>query len=118
VKIYDTAMKKYAPEVETAGLEFANTTTGQFQVFMNLYRALKDVNDPSTLNAAGIKAAMRAATAVPIFMGGGGTFTCDGKAVPGSPALCSLISTYGTFNNGKTTYVGSLTDQVVAAVKP
>jgi hypothetical protein len=75
------------------------------------------VKDPASLNAQTIGKAMREAKDVPIFMGGGGSFTCDGKVVPGSPALCALISTYGTYQDGETTYGGSLTDQVVEAVK-
>lgn len=117
VVTYEKALAKYAPGIEKAGLTMANTTTGQFQVFMNLYAVLKDVKDPASLNAQTIGNAMRAAKDVPIFMAGGGTFTCDGKVVPNSPALCSLISTYGTFKDGKTTYQGSLSDQVVAAVE-
>jgi branched-chain amino acid transport system substrate-binding protein len=117
VVTYEKALAKYAPEIEKAGLTRANTTTGQFQVFMNLYAVLKGVKDPSSLNAKTIGEAMRAAKDVPLFMGGGGTFTCDGKVIPGSPALCALISTWSTFKDGKTTYGGSLTDQVVAAVE-
>ena len=116
-QIYMQAVEQYAPAIEDAGLTLANTAVNNFQVFMNLYAVLAGVDDPASLNAETITDAMRAATDVPIFMGGGGTFTCDGDQVPGSPALCSLIATYGTYNDGTTTYEGSLTDQVIAAVK-
>lgn len=116
-QIYMQALAEYAPAIEEAGLTLSNTAVNQFQVFMNLYAVLKDVDDPASLNAETITEAMRAATHVPIFMGGGGTFTCDGEQIPGSPALCSLIATYGTYNDGTTTYEGSLTDEVVAAVR-
>jgi branched-chain amino acid transport system substrate-binding protein len=117
VKVYISALAKYSPEVIADGLTLSPNSANSFQDFMNLYRVLKAVKNPASIDASTIMSAMKAATNVPVFMGDGATFTCDGKQVPGDPALCSLVQTYSTYNNGNTTYVGSLGSQIVSALK-
>lgn len=117
VKAYISALAKYEPSVIADGLTGSPNSANSFQDFMNLYRVLKSIKNPSTINASTIMSAMKSSRSVPVFMGGGATFTCDGNQVPGNPALCSLVQTYSTYNDGKTTYVGSLGSQIVAAMK-
>jgi branched-chain amino acid transport system substrate-binding protein len=117
VKAYIQALGKYAPQVIANSLALSPNSANSFQDFMNLYRVLKAVKDPSTIDAATIMSAMKAATNVPVFMGDGATFTCNGQQVPKNPALCSLVQTYSTYNNGQTTYVGSLGTKIVEALK-
>jgi branched-chain amino acid transport system substrate-binding protein len=116
VKEYMTALQKYSPEVVSKGLAGSPNASNSFIDFMTLYQVLKTVKDPSTINASVVTSSFRAAKALPLFMGGGATFTCDGKQVPKLPALCSFVQTYGTYANGKTTYGGSLGDKLVSAM--
>jgi branched-chain amino acid transport system substrate-binding protein len=117
VQTYTTAIDKYSPQIKSNGLELAVTTTNQFQVIMNLYAVLKTVQDPNTIDASTITSAFKAAKDLPVFMGGGSSFTCDGNQVPNLPALCSLVQTYGSYQNGKTTYVGSLSADIIKALQ-
>jgi branched-chain amino acid transport system substrate-binding protein len=117
VKTYIQALGKYAPQVIANGLALSPNSANSFQDFMNLYRVLKAIKNPSSIDASTIMSAMKASKNVPVFMGDGATFTCDGQQVPNNPALCSLVQTYSTYNNGQTTYVGSLGTQIVAALK-
>lgn len=82
-KLYDAILRKYSPGVTSN----ANYSTG-YQAMMGLIRALNQA--PVTdFTSAGFVAAIKAAKAVPIPLGGGGTFTCDGKQIFVSPAICS-----------------------------
>lgn len=117
VTTYTTAIDKYSPQIKRGGLELSVTTTNQFQVIMNLYAVLKTVKDPNTINPSTITAAFRAAKDLPVFMGGGATFTCDGQQVPNLPAECSLVQTYSSYADGKSTYVGSLSADVIKALQ-
>lgn len=81
---YLAAMKKYEPSADTGS--FAPSS---FATIMNLYRALSTVSDPSTLNAQTIGSTLKSAKNVPLFMGGGQTFTCDGSAFASSPTVCT-----------------------------
>jgi len=83
-QIYDGAMKAYASSSATGGF-----APGSFEAIMDIYRALHGVPDPASLNAQSIGAALKAAKNVPLFMGGGKTFTCDGSVDPKQPAVCT-----------------------------
>jgi branched-chain amino acid transport system substrate-binding protein len=59
---------------------------------LGLIRALNAAKLTDT-SAAGVLAALKAAPAVPLPLGGGATFQCDGKAVSLSPNICSAVGT-------------------------
>ncbi len=84
-KIYTAAMKAYQPSAEIGGF-----APGSFEAIMDIYNALNSSSsDPRTLDAPSVSTALKSARAVPLFMGGGKTFTCDGTADPTQPGLCS-----------------------------
>jgi branched-chain amino acid transport system substrate-binding protein len=88
VKTYEKAMARYAAELDP------NDAYGQagFASVMNLASALRTVPAGTTIDATTTTNALRAAKAVPLFLGGGGTYTCDGSAFPTLKSLCSLQS--------------------------
>ena len=53
-------------------------------------------NIGTDVTAATVLAAIKASTNVPLFLSGGLTFTCDGKAVPILPNVCSAEIQLGT----------------------
>ncbi len=59
---------------------------------LGLIRALNAAK-LTTTSAAGVLAALKAAPAVPLPLGGGATFQCNGKAVSLSPQICSPVGT-------------------------
>jgi branched-chain amino acid transport system substrate-binding protein len=63
-----------------------------FASVMNLAGALRTIPVGTTVDAAATTSALRAAKAVPLFLGGGATYTCDGTAFPGLKSLCSVQS--------------------------
>jgi len=88
VKTYEKAMARYAGELDT------NDVYAQagFASVMNLASALRTIPVGTTVDAATTTSALKAAKAVPLFLGGGGTYSCDGTAFPTLKALCSLQS--------------------------
>ncbi|MCK0438486.1 ABC transporter substrate-binding protein [Gordonia alkaliphila] len=89
---YRSVMAKYAPDTDPHGLSYMG-----YQVVM----AMAEVGGSLPAGAIGpeqMKTAWRAAKDVPVPAAPGLTFTCDGKAVPQLPSLCSrsiLVSTVG-----------------------
>ncbi len=61
---------------------------------LNLVRAMNGLSGDVT--AATVLAQMKAAKDVPLFLGGGQTFTCDGTAIPILPNVCSAGFQMGT----------------------
>ena len=88
VKTYDKAMARYAAEVDPNDIY----AQAGFASVMNLASALRSIPAGSTVDAAATTNALRAAKAVPLFLGGGATYSCDGTAFPGLKALCSVQS--------------------------
>jgi len=88
VKTYNKAMARYAAEIDP------NDVYAQagFASVMNLTSALRTIPAGTTIDAAATTNALKAAKAVPLFLGGGGTYTCDGTAFPTLKSLCSLQS--------------------------
>ncbi len=73
---------------------------------LGLIRALNAAKLTDT-SAKGVLAALKIAPAVPLPLGGGATFQCNGKAVSLSPFICSAAGTIadtgasGTLSNFK-----------------
>ncbi|MCF8587593.1 ABC transporter substrate-binding protein [Gordonia liuliyuniae] len=92
VTLYRSVMAEYAPDTDPQGLGYLG-----YQVVM----AVAEVG--GSLPAGGVgpeqmKAALKSATDVPVPAAPGLTFTCNGKAMPQLPSLCSkamLVSTVG-----------------------
>lgn len=93
VVLYKAILGKYAPGTETAG----NASAG-YQSMMGLIRAAADVQGEGT--AKDFVAALSKAKDVPLPLGAGLTFTCDGEQLPGMPAACSGSSITGTVEDG------------------
>jgi len=94
-KTYHAVMKAYEPSADTGN--FAPTS---FEAVMDLYRALITAPDPAKLNAKTIASALRSAKNVPLFMGGGKTFTCNHSAFPKSPSICTGAAFLVKYDNG------------------
>jgi len=88
VKTYDKAMARYATEIDPDDVY----AQAGFASVMNLAAALRAIPVGSTIDAAATTNALKAAKAVPLFLGGGATYTCDGTAFPSLKALCSVQS--------------------------
>jgi branched-chain amino acid transport system substrate-binding protein len=92
-KLYQYVMAKYAPSANATGY----TVTG-YQSMLGLIRATAGLTGTAT--PASITAAVKAAKNVPLPAGAGLTFTCDGKALPSLPSVCSLSEVVVTVQNG------------------
>ena len=92
-KLYQYVMAKYAPSANATGY----TVTG-YQSMLGLVRATAGLTGSAT--PASITTAIKAAKNVPLPAGAGLTFTCDGKALPSLPSVCSLSEVVVTVQNG------------------
>jgi branched-chain amino acid transport system substrate-binding protein len=92
-RLYQYVMARYAPKVSTAGI----TVVG-FQSMLGLVRAAAGLKGSPT--PASITAAVKAARNVPLPAGGGISFTCNGKALPSLPSICSMGEVMVTVQNG------------------
>jgi branched-chain amino acid transport system substrate-binding protein len=92
-QLYRYVMAKYAPKANATGY----TVTG-YQSMLGLVRATAGLTGTPT--PASIAAAIKAAKNVPLPDGAGLTFTCNGKAIPSLPAVCSASEVVVTVKNG------------------
>jgi branched-chain amino acid transport system substrate-binding protein len=92
-KLYQYVMAKYAPSANPTGY----TVTG-YQSMLGLVRATAGLTGTAT--PASITAAIKAAKDVPLPAAAGLTFSCDGKALPSLPSVCSLGEVVVTVKNG------------------
>ena len=88
VKTYDKAMARYAPEADTDDVY----AQAGFASVMNLAGALRAIPAGTAVDPATATNALRTAKAVPLFLGNGATYTCDGTAFPSLKSLCSVQS--------------------------
>jgi branched-chain amino acid transport system substrate-binding protein len=88
VKTYEKAMARDAAEIDPDDVY----AQAGFASVMNLASALRTIPAGTTVDAAATTNALRAAKAVPLFLGGGATYSCDGTAFPSLKALCSVQS--------------------------
>jgi len=92
-KLYQYVMAKWAPKANPTGY----TVTG-YQSMLGLVRATAELTGAAT--PASIAAAVKAAKNVPLPAAAGLSFTCDGKALPSLPSVCSLGEVVVTVQNG------------------
>ena len=88
VKTYDKAMAHYAAEVDPDDVY----AQAGFASVMNLGAALRTIPVGTAIDPATTTAALKAAKAVPMFLGGGAMYSCDGTAFPSLKSLCSVQS--------------------------
>jgi branched-chain amino acid transport system substrate-binding protein len=107
-KLYVAIQKKYN------GATSAIATSGYAPV-LGLIRALNAAKLTDT-SAKGVLAALAAAPAVPLPLGGGATFQCNGKAVSISPFICSAAGAIAdTAADGTLSNFRSLGDATIYA---
>lgn len=94
--IYRAVMAKYAPDVEIE----SSAKTG-YQSMLGFIRAAQGLQGDPT--AANVNKALAAAKDVPLPLGDGVTFTCDGKQMPGLTGPCSTAVIVGTVEDAKAT---------------
>jgi len=92
-KLYQYVMAKWAPKANPTGY----TVTG-YQSMLGLARATAGLTGTAT--PASVTAAIKAATNVPLPAAAGLTFSCNGKALPSLPSVCSLGEVVVTVQNG------------------
>ncbi|MCW2525389.1 MAG: livK [Pseudonocardiales bacterium] len=101
-KLYLQAMKTFEPAANVGA--FAPSS---FAPIVDLYRALSTVSDPSTLNATTIASTLDTASNVPLFMGGGKTFSCATTYFSNSPSVCTGAAYLVSYNSGNYALVGA-----------
>jgi branched-chain amino acid transport system substrate-binding protein len=92
-KLYQYVMAKWAPKANPTGY----TVTG-YQSMLGLVRATAGLSGAAT--PASITAAVKAAKDVPLPAAAGLSFSCNGKALPALPSVCSLGEVVVTVRNG------------------
>jgi branched-chain amino acid transport system substrate-binding protein len=102
--LYAAALDTYAgdKDIDPNPSISAGVAAG-FGAIVNLVRALSDVTGDVT--AATVLDAMNGAKDVPLFLGDGQTYTCDGSAIPSLPRVCSA-----SFQVGRLTADGNTED--------
>ncbi|PYE12196.1 amino acid/amide ABC transporter substrate-binding protein (HAAT family) [Williamsia limnetica] len=80
--LYRSVMAQYAPDTDIRGYGY----TG-YQGVMGLYRVIQNLTGDVT--PAAVTEALRTAKNIPLPLGTGLTFTCDGTAIPQLKSICS-----------------------------
>ena len=95
--LYAAALEKYAAgeDIDPNPTISAGVGAG-FGAVLNLVRAMEGLTGDVT--AATVLAKMNGAADVPLFLGDGQTYTCDGSAIPMLPRVCSAAFQVGTLN--------------------
>lgn len=98
-KLYRAIMAKYAPDTA-----LNNYAPAGYQSMFGFIRAVNAGLGDNEPTAANVISAIRAAKDVPLPLGAGVTMTCDGKQVPGLPAICGNATLAQTLDaDGKAT---------------
>lgn len=92
--IFRSVMAKYAPSTGIYGFAFSG-----YQALLGLARVLQGMQGAFT--PATVSAAMKATNQVPLPLGDGLTFTCNGQAVPLLKSVCGQGVIFLTVKNGK-----------------
>ena len=94
-KLFQYVMATYAPSTSPSG----DAVVG-YQGMLGLVRATEVAGLKGTPTPASITAAIKAAENVPLPAAAGLRFTCNGKALPTLPSVCSLGEVMVTVQNG------------------
>ena len=93
VVVYKAILGKYAPDVNPIGAASAG-----YQSMMGFIRAAEGVQGEVTPES--LITAISSAKDVPLPLGAGLTFSCDGKQMPGLTGPCSAKAIVGTVKDG------------------
>jgi branched-chain amino acid transport system substrate-binding protein len=94
-KTYLQAMKTYEPSASVGS--FAPSA---FESIMDFYRAMLTAKDPSTLAAASVATTLKSAKNIPLFMGGGETFSCGMSFFAGESSVCTGAAFLASYDGG------------------
>jgi branched-chain amino acid transport system substrate-binding protein len=94
-KTYLQAMKTYEPSASVGS--FAPSA---FESIMDFYRAMLTAKDPSTLAAASVATTLESAKNIPLFMGGGETFSCGMSFFAGESSVCTGAAFLASYDGG------------------
>jgi branched-chain amino acid transport system substrate-binding protein len=101
-KTYLQAMQTYEPSANVGS--FAPSS---FETIIDFYRAMMTASDPATLNAASVATTLKAARNIPLFMGGGETFSCGVSFFAGEPSVCTGAAFLASYGSGTFTLVNA-----------
>jgi branched-chain amino acid transport system substrate-binding protein len=101
-KTYLQAMKTYEPSASIGS--FAPSS---FESIIDFYRAMLTAKDPATLDAASVATTLESAKSVPLFMGGGETFSCGQSFFAGESSVCTGAAFLAGYDGGTFKLVGS-----------
>jgi branched-chain amino acid transport system substrate-binding protein len=101
-KTYLEAMKTYEPSASIGS--FAPSS---FESVIDFYRAMLTAKDPATLDAASVATTLESAKSVPLFMGGGETFSCGQSFFAGESSVCTGAAFLAGYDGGTFKLVGS-----------
>ncbi len=86
--LYKAVLEHYSPDTAAANSTDAGATEG-YGIVVGFARAMASVRS-GDITPAVISSTIAKAKNVSLPVGGGLTFSCDGKAVPGLPGICSV----------------------------
>ena len=92
---YQLAMKTYEPSANTGSF-----APSGFESIVDFYRAMMTASDPASLDAASVNATLLSAKNVPLFMGGGQTFSCGELFFAGEPSVCTGAAFLASYTGG------------------
>jgi branched-chain amino acid transport system substrate-binding protein len=101
-KTYLQAMKTYEPSASIGS--FAPSS---FESIIDFYRAMLTAKDPATLDAASVATTLDSAKNIPLFMGGGETFSCGQSFFAGESSVCTGAAFLAGYDGGTFKLVGS-----------
>jgi hypothetical protein len=98
-KTYLAAMARYGTAQKDPSDQQA---INGFQTIMSLYEGLKAASTAgSALTSDSLARALETQKLHHFMMGPDASFTCDGKAFPAAPSVCSVQSVITTYDNGQ-----------------
>ena len=99
---YQLAMKTYEPSANTGSF-----APSGFESIIDFYRTMMTASDPASLDAASVATTLRSAKNVPLFMGGGQTFSCGQLFFAGEPSVCTGAAFLASDTGGAFSLVGA-----------
>lgn len=84
--LFPLIVEQYADD--PSAIEIRPTTANAYATVISFWRALEGI-PADDITSESVLAKAKAASGIPLALGGGLTFTCDGTAVPVLPAVCT-----------------------------
>lgn len=95
-ELYKAVLNKYSPSTAAANSTDSGAAEG-YGVVLGFARAMAALKS-GDVTPTTVESTVQAAKDVPLPLGGGATFTCDGKAVPGLIGICSVSAQITTLD--------------------